>query len=96
MSHAIYSLTRALSWKASNLSCKILPNQALQNQLYHEVSRTFYHSSSPLSQKKKLNQPMTATKMPRPGGIASFMRLPIQDETEGIVIINVMMNDNGN
>ncbi|KAG7167018.1 Agmatinase-like 2 [Homarus americanus] len=33
---------------------------------------------------RKLNQPLTATQMPRPGGIASFMRLPVQTGTEGL------------
>lgn len=34
--------------------------------------------------KKGFNQPVTANEMPRPGGIASFMRLPIQATAQGL------------
>ncbi|XP_071548787.1 guanidinobutyrase-like isoform X2 [Panulirus ornatus] len=33
---------------------------------------------------RNLNQPLISTQMPRPGGIASFMRLPVHTNTEGL------------
>ncbi|XP_045137025.1 guanidinobutyrase-like [Portunus trituberculatus] len=41
------------------------------------------HTSSSKSE-RKLNQPIVANQMPRPGGIPSFMRLPIQQDTKGL------------
>ncbi|XP_063609158.1 guanidinobutyrase-like [Penaeus indicus] len=42
------------------------------------------HTSQARAEERKLNQPLIATKMPRPGGISSFMRLPVQSGTEGL------------
>ncbi|CAL4124267.1 unnamed protein product [Meganyctiphanes norvegica] len=33
---------------------------------------------------KELNQPIGGNELPRPGGIASFMRLPVQQDTKGL------------
>lgn len=76
MTQVLYRATRSLSWRECKM--RIQPQQVLTSV------RKMHLTKALLSKERKLNQPMTATKMPRPGGIASFMRLPIQNGTEGL------------
>ncbi|XP_068215078.1 agmatinase, mitochondrial-like [Palaemon carinicauda] len=74
----------ALSSRARSIATPALTNHLTSRALHQSMPRSLHQSTSLFSKERKLNQPMTAIKMPRPGGIASFMRLPIQEGTEGL------------
>ncbi|XP_063883547.1 agmatinase, mitochondrial-like [Scylla paramamosain] len=52
-------------------------------RLWASLATTFRAASSAASS-RPLNRPLTSNDMPRPGGIASFMRLPVQGDTKGL------------
>lgn len=76
MSGAFSSARALLRSRGGSVACSALTNQL--------TSRAVHQSAALFSKERKLNQPLTAVEMARPGGIASFMRLPIQEGTEGL------------
>lgn len=63
---------------ARQVSRLMLRNVAKLNNTKRNISTTA------LVRQRKLNQPLSANEMPRSGGIASMMRLPIQKDAEGL------------
>ena len=55
-------------------------NNVAKNLLIQKQMRMFTTTQTVKSEEKKLHQPMTANDMPRPGGIASYMRLPVTND----------------
>ena len=52
-----------------------------------QLKKRFFCSSSVLrsnSETRKFNEPLSGAVMPRSGGIASMMRLPVQETSEGV------------
>ncbi|XP_076435897.1 agmatinase, mitochondrial-like [Babylonia areolata] len=63
------------------MNTAVLAKQVLQT--WAQQSRRSFRVCAVL-RKSKRNAPLSAQEMPRSGGIASMMRLPIQDTTEGL------------
>ncbi|MPC16946.1 hypothetical protein E2C01_009789 [Portunus trituberculatus] len=48
---------------------------------------TASRAASSAASSRPLNKPLASNDMPRPGGIASFMRLPVQGDTKGLFVV---------